>query len=209
MEPEELEYSDNDQEMEAESEEEEKDSEPENIKKIIEKDDKESSQYLKEYKAFPRPYVIGKVLSEVETEVQSTEDIRVVISELECEYAWNKPLGKKQSSLEFFEYFKRMKGSILNWNKPVNSKKSIFNKNSANEGYVNLGQSMFNKHNEEEEAVETSNLRPICEDDEGDEETKNMQEYLGLNDTVTKDKDKEINKVSLIYHIGINIVLGT
>lgn len=177
MTEEEIEYKTYEDDMETdqdpqEAQEQEEDQNKENIRNILDQDDKETDLPPKEYKAFPRPYIIGKVHGEVETCVKSTENLRVVLAEVECDWAWNRPLGKKQTTKEFFDYYLHRKTDVKLWSKPV-TKQNIFNKDAVNENFVNLGHSMFNKSRDEEEAMEQdepTNLKPICEDGEGDEE---------------------------------------
>jgi len=120
-----------------------------------------------EYKAFPRPFVVGKVLNEQETQVSNTENLRIVMSELECEWAWNKPIGKKQTTKKFLDYFVHRKGDIKEWNKPMKNN-STFQKSNVNENFVEISTSMFNKPQEEKEDFKPKHLKSIWEGNESD-----------------------------------------
>ena len=67
---------------------------PENRQKILkEKIEKDSDRPIVEkYRTFPRPYVIGKFISDNELLIQGNEDIRIIISTVEWEWTWNKLL---------------------------------------------------------------------------------------------------------------------
>lgn len=145
-----------------------------------------------EFKAFPRPYVIGKVIEEREKLVQSTDNIRIEVTELECEWTWNRPLRKNFTTKKFMDYFVHRKGDISEWTKPM--KQTVLQKNNVNEAFVDLSSSMFNKENDDENVP--TNLKPICEDDEGDDDNnQDMAPVLEDNDREDKENDEMINQV--------------
>jgi hypothetical protein len=144
-----------------------------------------------EFKAYPRPYVIGKVLEETEKEVQSTDNIRIEITELECEWTWNRPLRKNFTTKRFMDYFVHRRGDISEWNKPM--KQTVLQKNNVNEAFVNLSSSMFNKDDPDDNVP--NNLKPIFEDEEGDDDNQDMVPVIDDNDREDKENDEMINQV--------------
>ena len=75
----------------------------ENIKNLIRGNNEQ--QEPQEYRAFPRPYVIGKVLNEVETESRQENEMRIVLSELVCQHTWAKPAGKRIKTKDFLDIY--------------------------------------------------------------------------------------------------------
>jgi len=164
------------------------------------KEDKEDENYYV-YKAFPRPYIIRKVLKEKEILVKSTGDTRVVLSELECEWTWGKPIGPNTKSVPFLDYYLERKKNITFWKKPIKLNPQIQNNSDVNEGVVDIKDSIFNKKREEDITMEESNLVSIGEEDEDEVENRdprgNNQDVIeednqineGLNDRETNNVD--------------------
>ena len=163
----------------------------ENIKNLIHGTNQQQQQTSEpeEYKAFPRPYIIGKVLNEVETDSKQENEMRIVLSELVCQHTWAKPAGKRIKTKDFLDVYLCRKRNIINWNKSSN-KKTVFSKNQYNENYIDPVVSA--KQNEEEsmqQEDEETALKPICEDYEGiDEESKNNQD---IDSTPTLDQEMQ------------------
>jgi len=207
---EELNYSEADIEMKENKEDDsqtskQQDKDEENIENVRNLAKEEMEQT--EYKSLSRPYVIAKVLSEVETDYKQEEELRVVLSELICEFTWNKPLGKKQNTKDFFDHYKFRKASVQEWKKQV-PKQTVFSKKAGNENFVNLGQGVFNKQKEEEESMqqedEESNLRPIWEDYEGSEDENEKQKPYQQVRKPNNDECKAKNDNDDIYDSEFN-----
>jgi hypothetical protein len=150
----------------------------------------------KEFKSFPKPYVIAKVFSEIETDFKQEEEMRICLSELVCEYTWNKPFGKKKTTREFFDQYKFRKTDILSWNKKI-----VFSKKAEDEKFVDITQSKVNKQREEEESMqqedEETSLKPICEDYEGQEDDSSPKDrQMKPNILPSQDIDEENNQDS-------------
>jgi hypothetical protein len=120
------------------------------------------------FKSFPRPYVIRKVLSENEVLVNTTSNLRVVVSELECEWRWAKPMGKYLKTEKFMDYYMQRKKNISLWSKEIKLNSDLTNCNkNVNEPFTGIKQSIFNKTSEEPmETDEPALLIPIGEEDE-------------------------------------------
>lgn len=77
----------------------------ENIRNILQTDDKDTSDEMHEFRAFPRPYIVGKILEEVEIASEIKDNVKVCVSELECQWTWGKPMGTKISTKQFFDLY--------------------------------------------------------------------------------------------------------
>lgn len=188
--PQELEYSD-EQDMEEDTPQEDT-TEPksENIRNILEKDDKESEDGT-EFKAFPRPYLVGKVINENQVIIDEKNDIQLIISELECEWAWSKPLGKNQSTKKFFDYCSGQ-GSLKKWNKPIKKPEDFTHKTT--EAFVELGSKhdFEKKHDLEagkQDEHEPSNIINLLPIDEYDESKQDDDDNWGH----VSDKDQQMD----------------
>ena len=108
--------------------------------------DKESDwPFVEKYRAFPRPYVIGKVISDDEMLILGKEDIRIVISTVEWEWTWNKPPGGLISYKTYLEYFKDRKSAVSIWHKPDPTKQTFSGGENVNENCIDIGDnSIFN-----------------------------------------------------------------
>lgn len=155
---------------------------------IPQKDDKDSNYYV--YKAFPRPYLIRKVLKEKEIIVKSTEDTRVVLSELECEWVWGKPVGTQVKTAPFLDYYLERKKNITLWKKSINLNRQGLNNPDINEPVVDIKESIFNKKKDEDATMEESNLVAIGEEeDEGEVDNR----YARVPNQNIYENDAEIN----------------
>ena len=139
--------------------------------------------------------MIGKVISDDEFLVEGNDDVRVVISTVECEWTWNKPPGTSISNKTFLDYFKERKPDISNWRNQNKGKQTVFNKEVVNENYVNIGDnSMFNwkasKNNEQ------SDLKPIGEKDDDSDDYCDVDYY-------NNQEDIENTKINMVIKILI------
>ena len=173
----------------------------ENINGILNKAEP-ARENLRIFNSFPKPYLIRKVLNEKEVLVKSTEDMRIVISELECEWIWNRPMGFEVKSSEFFDYYLDRKVNMALWKKPLNLNKAKFNNDDVNEKAFDINDAVFSKKAvdtndlifskkaDENASKEESNLVPIGEEDELENEGGNNQEDM--------EEDEQINEVSYL-----------
>lgn len=178
----------------------------ENIKNLIPRgEDSKVETEFKEFKSFPRPYIIGKVINEVETDSVQQDMYRISLSELVCQHTWNHPLGKSKTTKDFFDVYKFRKADISTWKmKPV--KQVVVSKNAYNEKFVDPVKDKKNEEESMQQEDEDSQLRPICEDYEksdGDEDQqtdhkpKNQDDDRKINEDLN-DREFEENIPELI-----------
>lgn len=153
------------------------------------------------YSAFPKPYLIRKVLKETEVAVKSTGDLRVVLSELECEWVWAKPMGTQIKTAPFLDYYLERKKNISLWNKPVKVTTPGLGNKDVNEPAVGIKEPVFNnfrgargkKKEEKTEERDEHGLVPI-----GEEEDDDDQRNPRSNNQDADEDDDQINAVSVL-----------
>ena len=98
-----------------------------------------------EYSAVPPPYIIGKLFNEVEVITEFEGEVRFVVSELECEYAWSKPCGKRYGNKSISSEFFRKK-NVTQWKNSKNIKQTVYRRGGVtNENFVTIGEERFKK----------------------------------------------------------------
>lgn len=149
--------------------------------------------------AFPQPYIIGRQHDSISTVQCEEENVQIYVEEIEADYLWSCPTGKKNLAI-FAEFFAKSRRGLkqafdwfidktaTNWNKIVGK---------ANEGQVpalsahEKLQKMAHqsKANDDEEDID---IKPIGMDADMDDEKADEEKENAL--MSAEDKPKQTNE---------------